>query len=115
MGRAWYVVGLCLAGCSGAMDLPIEPPAETPPVKDGGADVVDVDVVVPDAGADVVEDVSSHPLPPRDAGCPEPERGVLHVSPLGSDRGNGSRACPFKTIAHAVSKAPKRIEIARGT
>lgn len=48
-------------------------------------------------------------LPQRACGCPPPPAGELHVSPDGVDanplRGNGSAACPFKTIAEAVNAA----------
>jgi len=39
-------------------------------------------------------------------GCPDPTPGTWYVGPTGNDTtGNGSAACPFKTITNAVTKS----------
>jgi hypothetical protein len=90
----WLAFGL-VVGLESACGSNSATPNRTP---DGGRDSGRVDVG-----------------PGFEAGCPGPTSGKLFVQASALPGGNGSMACPMKTITQALALAPPEIDVLPGT
>ena len=106
VGSVSFVVGLAAIGCSGDSSIP---DAGDDASADGAADVGS-DVIVP-PNCDLTADVMSSPA------CIDDGIGVFVDGAGGNDTGLGTKASPFKTLAHAIGAvgAKPRVYVCAGT
>ncbi len=101
-------------------------PTDSEPPVDGAVDSAPPFDASVDSAPPPDAPVDSTPPPPDagmdasvDAGCPTPPVGALFVDASAAVMGNGSQACPFKTITQALAAAgtvnPMTVYVAAGT